>query len=202
MGVLTLRVDALFHEVGSTKKERVMRTLTATMFDLPGVMLLQSVVHKDERGSFTQSWQADDWRAAGLDVTFVQDNLVWNARSGTLRGLHWQREPHAQSKAIQCVKGALLDVVADVRPESPFYGKWIAVELKAGEGKTLFIPAGYAHGYVTTEDDTIVLYKVDQPWVPDAEESCRWNDPTLDVDWRCREPIISEKDAVAPFLKQ
>ena len=159
--------------------------LHVTALGLPGVLLLKSIVHADVRGSFTQSWQ---------------DNLVCNARRGTLRGMHWQREPHAQAKAVQCVRGALLDVVADVRPESSLFGRWISVELKAGEGESLYVPAGYAHGYVTTEDDTIVLYKVDKPWVPGSEASCRWNDPTLNIDWRCENPILSEKDAAAPFL--
>ena len=174
--------------------------LHVTALGLPGVLLLMSIVHADARGSFTQSWQAADWRAAGVDIAFMQDNLVCNASRGTLRGMHWQHEPHAQAKAVQCVRGALLDVVAEVRPESPLFGRWISVELKAGEGESLFVPAGYAHGYVTTEDDTIVLYKVDKPWVPGSEASCRWNDPTLNINWRCENPILSEKDAAAPFL--
>lgn len=174
--------------------------LHVTALGLPGVLLLKSIVHADARGSFTQSWQAADWRAAGVDIAFLQDNLVCNARRGTLRGMHWQREPHAQAKAVQCVRGALLDVVADVRPESSLFGRWISVELKAGEGESLYVPAGYAHGYVTTEDDTIVLYKVDKPWVPGSEASCRWNDSTLNIDWRCENPILSEKDAAAPVL--
>ena len=138
--------------------------LHVTALGLPGVLLLKSIVHADARGSFTQSWQAADWRAAGVDIAFMQDNLVCNARRGTL------------------------------------FGRWISVELKAGEGESLYVPAGYAHGYVTTEDDTIVLYKVDKPWVPGSEASCRWNDPTLNIDWRCENPILSEKDAAAPFL--
>ena len=147
--------------------------LHVTALGLPGVLLLKSIVHADVRGSFTQSWQEDDWRSAGVDIAFMQDNLV---------------------------RGALLDVVADVRPESSLFGRWISVELKAGEGESLYVPAGYAHGYVTTEDDTIVLYKVDKPWVPGSEASCRWNDPTLNINWRCENPILSEKDAAAPFL--
>lgn len=174
--------------------------LQATALALPGVLLLKARVHADERGAFTQTWQRADWREAGIEADFMQDNLVVNARKGTLRGLHWQREPHAQTKAVQCVRGALLDVVADVRPQSPFFGKWIAVELRGGQGESLYVPAGYAHGYVTLEDDTVVLYKVDRPWVPEAEAACRWDDPTLAVDWRCTDPIVSEKDAAAPFL--
>ena len=112
--------------------------LHVTALGLPGVLLLKSIVHADVRGSFTQSWQAADWRAAGVDIAFMQDNLVCNARRGTLRGMHWQREPHAQAKAVQCVRGALLDVVADVRPESSLFGRWISVELKAGEGESLY----------------------------------------------------------------
>lgn len=174
--------------------------LTVEALRLPGVRLVKSRRFDDARGWFTQSWQREDWRQVGVDVDFMQDNLVYNPHRGTLRGLHWQAEPHAQTKLVRCLKGALLDVVADVTPTSPTFGQWEAVPLTSKEGEMLLIPAGYAHGYVTTEDDTLVLYKVDAPWCPMAEASCRWNDPFLNIDWGVDDPILSEKDRVAPLL--
>ena len=176
--------------------------LTVQSLALPGVRLIKSRTFDDARGWFTQSWQRDDWCQVGIDVDFMQDNLVHNRVKGTLRGLHWQRAPYAQAKLIRCLTGALLDVVVDVCPSSSTFGRWEAVPLTAQGGEMLFIPAGYAHGYVTTEDNTLVLYKVDTAWCPLAEASCRWDDPFLKIDWGVENPILSEKDRVAPLLIQ
>lgn len=172
-----------------------------TPLSLPGVFLIETRRWEDERGFFTESWQAEDFEKIGIDARFMQDNLVMNEKAGTLRGLHWQAAPEGQAKMVRCLSGEILDVAADVNPESPTYGEWTAVTLKAKEGKSLYIPAGYAHGYVTKRDKTLVLYKVDRPWCPEAERHIRWNDPTLNVAWGVGDPILSPKDRAAPFLK-
>lgn len=175
--------------------------LQVRRMSLPGVRLIVGKRHEDARGWFAESWRRDMWQKVGIESDFIQDNLVMNRLKGTLRGLHWQREPYAQAKLVRCLTGALIDVVADVRPESPTFGRWEAVPLSAEGGEALFVPAGYAHGYVTTADSTLVLYKVDVLWQPSAEASCRWNDPTLGIDWGVTDPILSDKDRAAPLLR-
>lgn len=167
---------------------------------LPGVLLLETRRWRDARGWFTESWQAEDFSRVGIDVGFMQDNLVMNEHRGVLRGLHWQAEPQGQAKMVRCLMGEILDVAADVRPESPTFGQWVAVNLSEKKGNALFIPAGYAHGYVTRSERALVLYKVDQPWCPSSERAVRWNDPSLGIDWGINSPILSEKDACAPYL--
>ena len=174
---------------------------TVTRLSLPGVMLLETKRWPDERGWFTESWQADDYSAIGIDDRFMQDNLVMNHQAGILRGLHWQAAPYGQAKLIRCLTGEILDVVADVNPESPTYGQWMAVTLKAEEGKTLYIPENYAHGYVTKSDRTLVLYKVNKAREPNAERGIRWDDPTLRIAWGIESPILSAKDRSASYLK-
>ena len=171
-----------------------------TPLSLPGVLLIETRRWADERGFFTESWQAEDFEKIGIDARFMQDNLVMNEKAGTLRGLHWQAAPEGQAKMVRCLSGEILDVAADVDPESPTYGEWTAVPLKAEEGKSLYIPAGYAHGYVTKSDNALVLYKVDRPWCPSAERNIRWDDPRLAVAWGVESPILSPKDRAAPFL--
>lgn len=174
--------------------------LTVQHLGLPGVRLILGPVFADERGSFMQSWQRDDYAAAGIATTFIQDNLVYNRHRATLRGLHWQAAPYAQTKLIRCISGAITDVVADVRRESPTFGRFIKVPLQADAAQALFVPAGYAHGYITESDNTTVLYKVDAPWKVQAERACAWNDPLLGIDWGVTSPILSPKDAAAPRL--
>ncbi len=174
---------------------------TVVRLSLPGVMLLETKRWPDERGWFTESWQADDFTTIGINDRFIQDNLVMNEKTGILRGLHWQAAPYGQAKLIRCLTGEILDVVADVNPKSPTYGQWVAVSLKAEEGKTLYIPESYAHGYVTKSEKTLVLYKVNKGREPNAERGIRWDDPTLGIDWGIKDPILSEKDQRASYLK-
>ena len=168
---------------------------------LPGVKLITPRRHEDERGWFSEAWQRDDWHKIGIDTDFMQQNLAMNVRRGTLRGIHWQCEPYGQAKLIRCLTGSVLDVAADIRPGSPTFGRSVTVVLSAQAGSALYIPAGYGHGYLTLEDRTLVEYGVDAPWCPEAETACRWNDPTLAVDWGTDAPILSAKDRAAPFLK-
>ena len=134
----------------------------------------------------------------GLEPVFVQDNLSLSRQVGTLRGLHYQRPPKAQAKLIQVIQGRILDVAVDVRRGSPTYGRSAAVELSADSGEQVFIPAGFLHGFVTLEPDTLVLYKVDAPYAPECEGSVRWDDASLGIDWGVSAAVLSAKDAVAP----
>lgn len=169
---------------------------------LEGLKLLTPKRFDDARGSFCEVWQKARFEALGLNVDFIQDNEVRNVQAATLRGLHWQAAPWAQSKLVRAVTGAIFDVAVDVDPASPTFGRWAGVTLTADSGAWLFVPAGYAHGYVTLAADTIVHYKVDAPWRPEAERAIRWNDPELAVAWPLvAAPILSPKDEKAPFFK-
>ncbi len=175
---------------------------TVTELALPGLKLVRVPRMVDERGWFSESWQRDDWLKIGITADFMQDNLVMNDAAGILRGLHWQNAPHAQTKLVRCLSGAVRDVVLDLRRESPTYRRWAALTLTADAGDALLVPQGFAHGYVTLMPKTLVLYKVDHPWVPGSEAACRWNDPYLGIDWGVTDPILSEKDAAAPLLNE
>lgn len=175
---------------------------TVTELALPGLKFVRVPRMVDERGWFSESWQRDDWLKIGITADFMQDNLVMNDAAGILRGLHWQNAPHAQTKLVRCLSGAVRDVVLDLRRESPTYRRWAALTLTADAGDALLVPQGFAHGYVTLIPKTLVLYKVDHPWVPGSEAACRWNDPYLGIDWGVTDPILSEKDAAAPLLNE
>lgn len=168
--------------------------------DLPGVLLLTPAVHEDARGYFLESFRAEEFARLGIRRPFVQENEAFTVKAGTIRGLHWQAPLHAQAKLVRVLSGVIWDVVADVCPTSPNYGKWVGVTLDARERASLYIPAGYAHGYVTRTPDTLVAYKVDRYYAPESERSVRWDDPSLSVRWDVVNPILSAKDAAAPLL--
>jgi dTDP-4-dehydrorhamnose 3,5-epimerase len=158
---------------------------------------------EDSRGWFSETWKADHFAKLGLPGSFCQENESWSRSTGTLRGLHFQASPHAQSKLIRCLKGRIFDVVVDIRRGSPSFGKWLGLELAATDGQQLFVPAGFAHGYLTLEDECIVNYKVDLPYAPSHEMGVAWNDPTVGIEWPIADsPILSEKDASLPLLGQ
>ncbi len=139
---------------------------------------------------------------AGVDADFVQDNQAFNARRGTVRGLHFQAAPHPQAKLVRVLKGAIFDVAVDVRQGSPTYGQWAGATLTAEGGEQLFVPRGFAHGYCTLTDDTELFYKVDGLYAPQTEGGLIWNDPDLGIAWPIEgEAILSEKDKVLPRLK-
>jgi dTDP-4-dehydrorhamnose 3,5-epimerase len=141
-------------------------------------------------------------RAAGLSDPFVQDNQAYNARKGTVRGLHFQTAPHAQGKLVRVLKGAIYDVAVDVRPGSATYGRWVAAELTAAGGEQLFVPRGFAHGYCTLEDETELFYKVDGQYAPELEGGVAWDDPDLAIAWPLAgAPVLSDKDRKLPRLK-
>ena len=139
---------------------------------------------------------------AGLKEPFVQDNQAFNARAGTIRGLHFQTAPHAQGKLVRVLKGAIYDVALDVRPGSPSFGLWVGAELTADGGEQLFVPRGFAHGYCTLVDDTELFYKVDGQYAPELEGGVAWDDPDLSIPWPITgDPVLSEKDRKLPRLK-
>ena len=169
---------------------------------LPNVLVLEPTVHADERGWFTESYAKETLRQLGIEADFVQDNHSLSLHRGTLRGLHFQNEPMAQSKLVRCTRGSILDVIADIRKDSPTFRKWISVELNSANMKQVFIPKGFAHGYVTLEENTEVQYKVDAYYGKEFERSIRYDDPDLGIDWQVDRPLLSEKDARAPLLRQ
>lgn len=155
----------------------------------------------DARGWFMETFNAPRMAEAGISLNWVQDNQSFSAAKGTLRGLHYQRSPHAQDKLVRCSRGALLDVAVDFRAGSPTFGKWVSVELTAENGRQLLVPKGFLHGFVTLTDDTEVQYKCTDVYAPDCDGAVRWDDPELGIDWGTTAPILSDKDAKAPLLK-
>ena len=168
---------------------------------LPGVLLLEPSVHRDGRGWFLESYVMGVMRSLGIDAAFVQDNHSFSLRRGTLRGLHFQNEPMAQSKLVRCTRGSISDVIVDVREDSPTFRQWISLELTSTNMRQVYIPKGYAHGFVTLEDNTEVQYKVDNYYSQENDRFVRYDDPDLGIAWAVENPILSEKDARAPFLK-
>ena len=172
---------------------------------LAGVVILTPRRHGDHRGFFSESYSRKLLLDQGIDIEFVQDNHSLSASAGTLRGLHFQAPPHAQTKLVRCGRGALLDVAVDIRRGSPDYGRWVAVELSFGKGRQVLVPAGFAHGFVTLEPDTEIVYKCSDYYAPETEGAIRWDDAQIGIDWRLPEgtaPVISDRDARAPRLHE
>lgn len=170
--------------------------------DIEGVLIVEPTVHGDQRGYFMESFSERDFEAAtGLNVRFVQDNES-RSRRGVLRGLHFQREPYAQAKLVRVVQGRVLDVAVDIRPESATFGRYVAVELSADNHRQLFIPKGFAHGYVVLEEDTVFQYKCDEYYHPESEDGVAWNDSQIGIEWPLTESeiILSPKDTNRKLL--
>jgi dTDP-4-dehydrorhamnose 3,5-epimerase len=179
-----------------------MPDLKVTPTSLPEILLVEPKVLGDARGFFFESWNAKAFAGAGIDAAFVQDNQSRSAR-GALRGLHYQiRQP--QGKLVRVIAGAAFDVAVDIRRNSPSFGKWVGVELSAENRRMLWIPAGYAHGFLALSDGCDFFYKATDYYVPEHERSIRWNDPDLAIDWPLARlgagavPLVSAKDAAAP----
>lgn len=167
---------------------------------LPGVLILAPHRFGDARGWFMETYSAPRMTEAGIAVEWVQDNHSFSAAKGTLRGLHYQAPPRAQDKLVRCSRGAILDVAVDFRDGSPTFGKWVSVELTAGNGRQLLVPKGFLHGFVTLTDDTEVQYKCSDTYAPDRDGAVRWDDPRIGIDWGVTAPVLSDKDAKAPLL--
>lgn len=172
---------------------------------IPEVLLITPARHGDERGWFSETFRQSALEEAGFaGGAFVQDNHVRSTRKGVLRGLHFQKPPHAQDKLLRCVRGAIMDVAVDIRAGSPTYGRWVGVELSAENARQLLVPKGFAHAYCTLTEECEVLYKVTDYYAPQAEGALRWNDPAMGVDWGLPADQIStnERDAAAPLLAE
>lgn len=168
---------------------------------LKDVYVVEPKVFGDNRGWFMESYSKAKLAAAGIHCDFVQDNQSFSAVKGTLRGLHFQLHPKAQAKLVRCTKGVILDVAVDIRKGSPMYKQWVAVELSAENKKQLFIPKGFAHGFLTLTDDVEVQYKADEYYAPECDGNILYNDPEIGVDWGVGEFILSDKDEKAPLLQ-
>ena len=169
---------------------------------IPGVILVKPRVFGDERGFFMETYKKSDFEKAGIDTDFVQDNHSKSVR-GVLRGLHYQLEPKAQGKLVRCIRGKIFDVAVDIRRGSPTFGKWIGVELSEENKLMLWIPEGFAHGFLTLSEEAEIVYKVSgAEYSPEHDRNIRWNDPDIGIRWPLEgEPILSEKDRIAPLLK-
>lgn len=163
--------------------------------DIEGVVIIEPQLFDDSRGYFMESYSERDFARLVAPVRFVQDNES-RSRYGVVRGLHYQREPYSQSKLVRCLEGRVLDVAVDIRPESPTYGKYVAVELSADNHRQLFIPKGFAHGFAVLSKEALLAYKCDEFYHPEAECGIAWDDPTLSIDWGLpkEDIILSEKD--------
>lgn len=170
---------------------------------LNGVVLVTPRRFGDARGFFAETYNAARFAEAGIDTVFVQDNHSLSRHPGTIRGLHWQAPPSAQAKLVRCGRGRLFDVAVDIRDGSPTFGQWAGAELSAENGRHLFIPAGFAHGFLTLEPDTEIVYKCSDFYAPETEGALRWDDPAVAIDWPlgCLVPILSDKDAAAGSLR-
>lgn len=173
--------------------------MNLTKTKLEGVYIVEPKVFGDERGWFMESYSKI--KTPEIDCDFVQDNHSYSKEKGTLRGIHFQNGEHAQAKLVRCVRGAVLDVAVDLRKGSSTYKQWVAVELSAENKKQLFIPRGFGHGFVTLTDDVEFVYKADNYYNYESDRSILWCDSDINVEWGINNPIISEKDAKAPALK-
>jgi dTDP-4-dehydrorhamnose 3,5-epimerase len=166
-----------------------------TELELPGAFIVAPERRADARGYFARTFCRDEFAAHGLAGAFVQCSTSYNARRGTLRGMHFQRPPHEEAKLVRCTRGAILDVVLDLRPDVATFRCWRALELTADNGLAVFIPAGCAHGFQTLTDDTEVFYQITVGYDPGAAGGVRWDDPAFGIDWPIRPPILSARDA-------
>jgi len=171
--------------------------VTPTSID--GAYVVELSTHEDARGSFSRAWCKREFEEAGLPVGIAQINISHSPFAGTLRGLHYQADPHAEAKVVRCLRGAIYDVALDIRAGSPTFGRWEAVELNARDRRSFYIPEGCAHGLQTLVDDVDVLYIMSAEYVESAARVVRWNDERFAIDWpAARERIISDRDATAP----
>ena len=169
--------------------------------ELEGVKILEPKYFEDDRGYYTESYSSRTLREYGIDTVFVQDNHLMSLKKGTIRGIHFQNYPKAQSKLLRCTKGSILDIVVDLRKASTTYKKWVSLILSEENRRQIFIPKGYGHACISLEDNTQVQYKVDELYYPEYDRAIAWNDPELNINWTIDNVILSRKDREAPFLK-
>jgi dTDP-4-dehydrorhamnose 3,5-epimerase len=167
---------------------------------LAGAFILDLERIEDERGFFARSFCAAELATRGLNAAVSQCSVSFNSRRGTLRGLHYQAAPHGEDKVVRCTAGAIFDVIVDIRAESATYLRWFGLELTAGNRRALYIPQGFAHGFITLTDDTEVLYMISVPYAAGFGRGLRWNDPAIGIRWPGEPKVLSERDAGYPLL--
>jgi dTDP-4-dehydrorhamnose 3,5-epimerase len=165
---------------------------------LAGAYVIEPEPREDDRGFFARVWCDAEFAAHGLDTKIAQSSISWNRRRGTLRGMHFQGPPHEEVKLVRCIRGALYDVIIDLRPASPTFTQHVAVELNAENRRALYIPRGFSHGFQTLEDDTEVLYQISEPYAPGSARGVRFDDPAFGITWPVRNPIMHERDRYYP----
>jgi len=168
---------------------------------IDGAFLIRIEPRSDERGFFARTFCVDEFEAAGIPATFVQQSLARSSRRGTLRGMHFQREPHGEDKFVRCVRGLIFDAIVDLRPDSRSFRTVVTIELDDRSGDALFVPRGCAHGYQTLVEDTDVLYAMSSRYAPQAARTVRWDDRAMAIPWPLPEPILSAGDRMAPGLE-
>jgi len=169
---------------------------------IPDVLLVEPQRIEDERGFFSETFREDTFAELGVHVRFIQESRSFSTQTGTLRGLHYQRPPHAQDKLVRVVRGSILDVAVDIREGSSTFGQSVSAEISERNGSQIFIPKGFAHGFVTLEPNTEILYKVTDYYTPDCDSGICWNDPELAIDWKLKgKPILSARDQVMPLFR-
>lgn len=169
-----------------------------TQTDLSGAYVVELEPIEDERGFFARTFCAQEFAARGLETHFLQCSLSFNLHRGILRGMHFQAPPHEEAKLVRCVRGRVYDVLLDLRPDSPTYRRWTAVELDSANRRSIYIPRGFAHGFQTLEDQTEIFYEISEPYHPDCARGVRWNDPAFGMHWPVPDPILSAKDRAYP----
>jgi dTDP-4-dehydrorhamnose 3,5-epimerase len=165
---------------------------------IPGAYLIDPEPRSDDRGSFARAWCKEEFRAAGIVTDFVQANIARTARKGTIRGLHYQVGNDSEAKLVHCTRGAIFDVLVDVRPDSPAFGQWLGVELSSRSPAALYLPEGCAHGYQSLEGESAIFYLVTAPYAPHSERGLRYDDPALRVEWPLPASLVSNKDLSWP----
>lgn len=167
--------------------------------DLPDAYVIDLERIEDERGFFARSWCRREFSEHGLSTDIAQANMSFNKRKGTLRGMHFQAPPHAEAKLVRCTRGAIYDVIVDLRSDSPTHSRWVGVELTAENRRMLYVPEGFAHGFQTLQDDTEIFYLVSEFYAPEAEGGVRWDDAAFGIEWPLGAPTeISDKDRAWP----
>ena len=165
---------------------------------LPEVYLIDIEPIEDQRGFFARTWCQEEFRDYGLDANLTQCNIAFNTHKGTLRGMHFQKDPHAEVKIVRCSRGSAYDVLVDLRSQSPTYKQWLAIEISMFNRRSIYIPQGVAHGYLTLENDTELHYQMSSAYVPEASSGIRWDDPVFAIDWPFTPCVISDKDNSYP----
>ncbi len=173
---------------------------TFSRLSIPNVILVEPKAFPDDRGFFMESFKESEFVNNGIDTKFVQDNYSHSSK-GTLRGLHYQKDPKAQAKLVMAIKGEIFDVAVDIRKNSPTFGKWVGEILSEKNHRLLYVPEGFAHGFCVLSDEADVTYKVNNEYSPENDRGIIWSDPEVGIDWPIDNPIISEKDGKQPLLK-